>query len=157
MSRSAHRKQPGHLMSLEAMENPCPRCGRSCPCQCPVRESCPLQGRQVAVIGGLDRLEKNYTEVIEQMGGSCMCHTGKVRSGARRLRQMVSKSDLVVFLTPINSHAALNVVKKQCKLCSTPFCPLNCTSPAALESHLKKLSQAPRRAARPSAGSGGRC
>ena len=119
----------------------CPDCGGGCAGDCPARAGCPLRGRSVAVIGGLDRLEKNYTEVIEQMGGICLCHTGKVRSGARRLRQIVSKSDLVVFLTPINSHAALNVVKKQCKLCETPFCPLNCTSPAALESHLIQLSQ----------------
>ncbi len=130
----------------EAPEMPEMRCGgyEDCGDECPRTGNprpadCPLRGRRVAVIGGLDRLEKNYCEVIEQMGGSCLCHTGKVRSGARRLRQIVNKSDVVVFLTPINSHAALNVVKKHCKQCSTPFCPLNCTSPAALESHLKEM------------------
>ena len=117
-------------------------CGEECPRTGAQRPAgCPLRGRRVAVIGGLDRLERNYCEVIEQMGGSCLCHTGKVRSGARRLRQIVNKSDVVVFLTPINSHAALNVVKKHCKQCATPFCPLNCTSPAALESHLKEMRE----------------
>ncbi|MCB2227912.1 MAG: DUF2325 domain-containing protein [Desulfarculaceae bacterium] len=127
--------------SAEACPEACPDCGQARAGARPARSRCPLRGRSVAVIGGLDRLEKNYTEIIEQMGGSCLCHTGKVRSGARRLRQIVNKSDLVVFLTPINSHAAMNVVKKQCKLCEKPFCPLNCTSPTALESHLIQLSQ----------------
>ena len=115
---------------------------RTCPHQgCNRPPDCPLRGKSVAIIGGLDRLEPNYTQVIEQLGGDCICHTGHLRAGTRKLRQIVSKSDLVVFLTPINSHGAMNVVKKHCKQCKTRFCPLNVTSAAALETHLIQLAQ----------------
>jgi hypothetical protein len=106
-------------------------------CACSQAGDCPLRGRKVAVIGGLDRLEKNYCQLVEELGGKCLYHTGQMRSGARKLRQIVNKSDMVVYLTPINSHAAMNVVKKQCKRSQTPLCPLNGTSVTALESILR--------------------
>lgn len=109
-------------------------------CLCGPQADCPLNGKTVAVIGGLKRLEKGYCQVIEGMGGQGLCHTGNIRAGARRLRQLVNKSDMVVYLTPVNSHGSLAVVKKQCKRCNTPFCPLNSTSPATLESHLREMA-----------------
>lgn len=116
-------------------------CGHDCvDCICSTSRDCPLNGKTVAVIGGLDRLEQSYCQVIEGMGGQGLCHTGKVRSGARRLRQLVNKSDMVVYLTPVNCHGSLDVVKKQCKRCNTPFCPLNSTSPATLESRLREMA-----------------
>lgn len=107
-------------------------------CQQSSEPRCPLDGKKVAIIGGLDRLEKGYCQIVENMGGKCMCHTGHIRSGARRLRQLVSKSDMVVYLTPANSHGSLNVVKKQCKRCQVPFCPLNACGLSALKVHLKE-------------------
>ena len=107
---------------------------------CRGTENCPLSGRKVAVIGGLERLEKGYAQLIEKMGGKCIFHPGHTASGMTRLRKMVSGSDLVVYLTPINSHGAMSVVKKQCKRCNTPFCPLNGTSVSALESHLSEMT-----------------
>lgn len=106
------------------------------PTKCPRADSCPLKGRRVAVIGGLDRLRPCYTEAIERLGGECCFHTGKIRSGARGLRNLVDKSDLVVCITSINSHGAMHTVKKQCKKCRKPFCPLKGTSVSSLESLL---------------------
>ena len=119
----------------------CANCERSkADCACAGRGECPLSGRKVAVIGGLERLEKGYSQVIEKMGGKCIFHPGHTASGMGRLRKAVSGSDLVVYLTPINSHGAMSVVKKQCKRCNTPFCPLNGTSVSALESHLSEIT-----------------
>jgi hypothetical protein len=116
-------------------------CDHNCDdCVCAQSSGCPLDGKTVAVIGGLKRLEKGYCQVIKDMGGQGISHTGNVRSGTRRLRQLVNRSDVVVYITPLNSHGSLDVVKKQCKRCNTPFCPLNSTSPATLESHLKNMA-----------------
>lgn len=104
-----------------------------------VCEYCPLQGRKVVIIGGLDRLEPNYRETVSRLGGECVCHTGKLRSGNRRLKQRVANADLVVFITSINSHAALNTVKKECKRCSKPFCALRQTGCGSLEATLKRF------------------
>ena len=101
---------------------------------------CPLEGRTVALIGGLDRMEPAYRELIGRLGGECLCHTGKVRSGCRRLRQMVSKADMVVFMTTINSHAALSTVKEECKRCQKPMCALRQTGQSSLEKILRDMA-----------------
>lgn len=142
----AFRPEPGHqpesqaelkrefaIQSVEDLSG----C-QDCPIRnCPNSGSCPLKGKKIAVIGGLDRLEKKYCEAVEKAGAECLCHTGRISSGARKLKQLVNKSDLVLYLTPINSHGAMSVVKKHCKQCKKPFCPLNGVGVSALESHLK--------------------
>jgi hypothetical protein len=97
---------------------------------------CSLQGARVAVIGGLKRMEPNYSEVVGKLGGKCLCHTGSVVSGCRRLRQVVRKADLVVFITTVNSHTAINTVKDECKKCGKPFCALGRTGAGSLEKAL---------------------
>lgn len=102
--------------------------------------NCFLRGRKVAVVGGLDRLRPSYTQAINRLGGECYFHTGKTRSGARGLRNLVAKSDFVVCITSINSHGAMSVVKKHCKKCKKLFCPLKGTSVGSLENLLRKAA-----------------
>jgi hypothetical protein len=109
------------------------------PCQREER-GCPLAGRCIAIIGGLDRLEPTYRKAVDELGGECICHNGKIRGGCRRLKQTVAKADVVVFITTINSHAALTTVKAECKRCSTPFCVLGRSGAGSLEQALLKLA-----------------
>ncbi|MBI4798344.1 MAG: DUF2325 domain-containing protein [Desulfarculus sp.] len=99
-----------------------------------------MRGRKVAVVGGLKRLEKSYCELVGRMGGQCLCHSGEMQAGAAKLRQLVAKSDMVVCIASVNSHGAMNVVKKQCKRCRKPFCPLNGAGVGALENLLRQVS-----------------
>lgn len=101
---------------------------------------CILRGRRVAVVGGLKRLEKGYCEVVQKLGGECLFHSGEMRSGSQGLRQLVNKSDMVVCITSVNSHGAMNAVKKQCKRCRKRFCPLNGAGVGALESLLIEVA-----------------
>ncbi|KMY65884.1 hypothetical protein AAU61_19855 [Desulfocarbo indianensis] len=118
---------------------PCPnKAGQAC--GLPDCDHCPLKGRTVAVIGGIERMETNYKEAVQRLGGECLCHTGKVRGGCRRLRQVVSKSDLVVFITQINSHAAMASVKDECKKCGKPFRVLARTGASSLEKLLQEVA-----------------
>ena len=114
---------------------------RQKPCGKAVCEACPLRGRKVMIIGGLDRLEPGYRETVGRLGGECEFHTGKLRNGHRRLKQKVAKADLVVFITSINSHAALNAVKTECKRCDKPFCALRQTGCCSLEKTLRSLPE----------------
>jgi hypothetical protein len=95
---------------------------------------------RVAVIGGLKRMEPNYCQVVGKLGGHCLCHTGHVASGCRRLRQVVRKSDVVVFITTVNSHTAINAVKDECKKHGKPFCALGRTGAGSLEKALLTMA-----------------
>jgi hypothetical protein len=138
LSREKAGSKPGFGQCLPACPISC-RAGDGDQAQCGRKgEECPLAGRRIAIIGGLDRLEPRYRESVDQLGGKCICHTGKIRGGCRRLKQTVAKADLVVFITTINSHAALSTVKSECKRCSTPFCALGRSGAGSLEQALLK-------------------
>jgi hypothetical protein len=91
---------------------------------------------RVAVIGGLDRLEPHYRRVVEAMGGQFLFHNGNCQGGCHRLRTAVCQADLVIFITRVNSHSALKVVKGLCKKTGRQFMALRETSPTALEAVL---------------------
>jgi flagellar biosynthesis chaperone FliJ len=99
-----------------------------------------LQGRKVAIIGGLERLEPQYRDLIERMGGSCLFSNGHTKNGGKEFRSIVKKSDLVICITAINSHGAMKVIKKQCKICRKPFCPLKGTSVGSLKGLLTEYA-----------------
>ncbi len=82
------------------------------------RESCadcPLKGMRVAVVGGLARMLPTYRKIVSELGAQCIFHNGKVGNGSCKLKNVVCGSDLVVFITSINSHCALSVVKTACR------------------------------------------
>ncbi len=107
---------------------------------CNVFLRCPLQGRKIGIVGGLKRLERGYCEVVRRLGGECLFHSGEMKSGAQGLRQLVDKSDVVVCITSVNSHGAMNTVKKQCKRCQKQFCPLNGAGVSSLENLLLAMA-----------------
>jgi hypothetical protein len=116
-------------------------------CPCPQRidlaalgcacAGCDLAGCKVAVIGGLDRMEPKYRKAVEELGGKCLFHPGRVQGGCQRLRQLVAKADLVVFMTSTNSHGALGVIKDHCKRCDKPFCAVANNGVSSLERTLR--------------------
>jgi hypothetical protein len=105
-------------------------------CTVPGADPCPLDAMHVAVIGGLDRLEPHYRRVVEAMGGQFLFHNGDCQGGCHRLRTAVCQADLVIFITRVNSHSALKVVKGLCKKTGRQFMALRETSPTALEAVL---------------------
>lgn len=96
-----------------------------------------LNGCRVALVGGHDGLTPEYCKLVEDLGGEALIHNGKVKNGSKKVRDLVRKSDLVVYLTTINSHGAMKSFKKHCKLCSKPFCPCRGTGVGALRSFLE--------------------
>jgi hypothetical protein len=97
---------------------------------------CALEAMRVAVIGGLDRLERHYRRVVEGFGGDFLFHNGDCHAGCHSLRNAVWQSDLIVFITRVNSHSALQVVKGLCRRTGKQFLALRETSPSALKAVL---------------------
>ena len=62
----------------------------------------------IGLIGGLDREAHRYTEVAEAEGHTIECHRGDTAGrGGDTLATLVLRSDVVVVVTDVNSHAGM--------------------------------------------------
>ncbi len=82
-------------------------------CSCALRRQ--LQGRHVAMVGGIDSLECHYREFVQMMGATFQRHDGDCRGGECLIEDCIKRADLVVCPIEINSHNAVKCVKKYCK------------------------------------------
>ena len=110
--------QAGNVFTLlrpEDAQGDCSHCTEQKKCRCP------LEGMRVAVIGGLDRLEPEYRKTIHDLGADFIFHNGNCSNGQHVLKNVVCKANIVLFITSINSHGALKVVKATCKKTGKQF------------------------------------
>ena len=114
----------------------CPHCNKDISCR-----DCPLQGRRVAVIGGLDRMESIYRQVVEKLGGEFEFHCGRVKDGCQSVQGLISRSDYVIYITTINSHASMRATKTICKKSCKRFIALKERGAGSLERRLREVSQ----------------
>lgn len=91
---------------------------------------CPLENLKVALIGGLDRLETRYRKAFSSLGAELYFHPGHCAGcGSNRLRSAANSADIVIFITTVNSHNALQVVKGLCKKSGKRFIVVRETGP----------------------------
>jgi len=110
--------QGGNVFTLlrpEDARGDCHHCTEQKKCRCP------LEGMRVAVIGGLDRLEPEYRRTIHDLGADFLFHNGDCSNGRHVLKNVVCKADIILFITSINSHGALKIVKATCKKTGKQF------------------------------------
>ena len=81
-----------------------------------------LEGRRVALVGGIESLECHYRQVVESVGGNFSRHDGDNGGSARGLQECILGADLVVCPVEVNSHNAAKAVKRMCKECGVPCC-----------------------------------
>jgi hypothetical protein len=101
---------------------------------------CPLDSLRVAVIGGLDRLEPRYRDVVESLGAEFLFHNGDCHARCRILKNVVCQSDIIVFITRVNSHSSLRVVRGLCRKTGKRFAAIRETSPQALTKVLQEVA-----------------
>ncbi len=106
--------------------------------QCGKNESsCPisgfLNGMSVAMVGGIESLERHYRQLIESMGGRFNRHDGYCRGGQDSLEEVISQANLVVCPIEVNSHNAARFAKKICKVKGIPCCFVKSASLASLK------------------------
>jgi hypothetical protein len=107
-------------------------CGELCREDGAICGECPLGGLRVAVVGGLQRMLPVYRKIVSDLGAEFVFHNGRVRNGRYRLRSLVCGADIVVFITSVNSHGALDVVKAACEKTGKQFIASKETGPETL-------------------------
>jgi hypothetical protein len=72
------------------------------------------QGPRVAFVGGVFRVEREIYAIASELGLHVEIHDGHTRGHATaRLVALVHRSDVLFIVMGTNSHAAVNVVKKE--------------------------------------------
>jgi len=84
------------------------RCDETCP-------SFDLCKKRVLIVGGIERMEALYRDLIERQGGVFEYHDGYMRKGTRGLEGRLKRADVVLCPVNCNSHAACSAVKNLAK------------------------------------------
>ena len=84
------------------------RCDETCP-------SFDLCRKRILIVGGIDRMESLYRQLIEENGGIFEHYDGHMKGGKRALENRIRRADIVLCPVNINSHNACSVVKKMGK------------------------------------------
>ncbi len=93
----------------------CKECEGSCAqCEC---SSCP---RRILIVGGMQRMESLYRQLIESKGDVLEYHDGYFGSGGNKLENCLQRADLVLCPVNCNSHRACRTVKNLCKKHNKP-------------------------------------
>jgi hypothetical protein len=72
---------------------------------------------RVAIVGGLERSDQHYRAVAEEAGFDAVFHTGHVGGrGRAALAQVVDGSDIVLIVTDVNSHGAVQFARRRMRV-----------------------------------------
>ncbi len=111
-SKKSSSVQPVHVFSPKKSSSltsgsACDKCSSPCPCA-----NCP---QRILVVGGIERMEPLYKEVIEAKGHIFEYHAGHLRKGGSKLDNCLQRADIVLCPVNCNSHSACLQVKSLCK------------------------------------------
>ncbi len=77
---------------------------------------------RIAWIGGVERNEGDLVDLAAKAGHDLDFHGGHVGGrGTLELRRVVERADLVVILTDVNSHGAVQIARKLCRQVGRPM------------------------------------
>ncbi len=93
--------------SYQAKDMACQTCNTPCPCA-----NCP---KKVLIVGGIERMEPLYRQLIEANGHEFEYHAGHLRKGGNKLENLLQRADMILCPVNCNSHAACLQVKSLCK------------------------------------------
>src|SRR5262249_36628640 len=100
-----------------------------------------LGGAQVLYVGGRAHQVPQLKAVVERAGGTLVYHDGGIEHSMTLLPGLVSRADCAVFPIDCASHAAMGMLKRQCRQSAKPFMPLRTSSLASLLSWLAMLDR----------------
>lgn len=78
---------------------------------------------RIGIVGGLDRNARDLEAIAAARGHRLEVHTGGLAgpASAAGLRALVTRADLVIVLTDVNSHNAVRMARRQARLRHTPL------------------------------------
>jgi hypothetical protein len=97
---------------------------------------------RIAVIGGREKNEAELTRIAVAAGYDVEFHDGHVAGrGSDTIRSLVSRADLTVIVTDINSHGAVFVAKKAARQFHRPTLVIRKFSSARLHGLIEALDR----------------
>lgn len=87
-------------------------CEPVCDQRCPSCEEC---RKRVLIVGGVERMEALYRNLVERRGGVLDYHSGHLRNGIDELKKSLRKADIILCPVNCNSHGACLKVKELAK------------------------------------------
>jgi hypothetical protein len=78
---------------------------------------------RIGIVGGLDRNARDLETIALACGHDLELHTGGIAGPASSagLRALITRSDLVIVLTDVNSHNAVRMARRHARLRHTPL------------------------------------
>lgn len=78
---------------------------------------------RIGIVGGLDRNARELEGIAAACGHRLELHTGVMGgpASAAGLRALVTRSDLVIVLTDVNSHNAVRAARRQARVSGRPL------------------------------------
>ena len=72
---------------------------------------------RIGIIGGVERSEQHYERLAERAGHKLMFHGGHVGGrGRETLSLIIDQCDLVIVVTDVNSHGAVQFARRRMQL-----------------------------------------
>jgi hypothetical protein len=77
---------------------------------------------RIGIVGGLDRKARDLEGIAMRRGHDLQLHSGVVAGAASAagLRALVTRSDLVIVVTDVNSHNGVRMARRQARLSNRP-------------------------------------
>jgi Uncharacterized protein conserved in bacteria (DUF2325) len=100
-----------------------------------------LQGKKIALIGGLDGAAAHYEHIIAAFGGDCLLHTGN--QGQKKLVDVIKQADIVFCPVDCNSHMAAVTTKKLCRRLHKSCYFLRSSGLSHLKEMLREIASGP--------------
>ena len=79
-----------------------------------------LNGKRVALIGGLTKASGHYEQTISDLGGLCMRYEGSANQGHKKLASIIRQADVVFCPVDCVSHGTASAAKKLCRSLDKP-------------------------------------
>jgi len=90
---------------------------------------------KVCVVGGLDRMEKDYVKAYKSIG----CKAKVFNTLTNSFEESLKSTECVVLLTKLASHNMVNKAKNICKRFDIPFVSTDKTSPSTITAALQSF------------------
>jgi hypothetical protein len=95
---------------------------------------------RIGIVGGLQRCERAYRRRAEHLGHQLRFHAGRVGGrGSAKLDALVRGVDLVIVLTDVNSHGAVQLARGAARVRGVPVALYRRCSPHRFASIVAKL------------------
>jgi hypothetical protein len=76
---------------------------------------------RIAVVGGVERMESRLVDIADRAGHQLEFHHGHMSGPAsHRLQNLVERSDIIVIVTDVNSHAAVTHARELARRAQRP-------------------------------------